>query len=163
MHAASIFTVGTGIQLPWLEAHSIYSHKPVTFSFLCCLPLFCSPFLTFSVIVDVPGLPFTKSFKGFHVSLCSHSLPLLVYLTLCILDSGTMSGPDMSLGVCYLCCRLLIYTHLPISTLWHSCSSRFWFIDYTYILAKYVLFQKMTLCNIISCFQKFYFKYSFQP
>lgn len=49
LRAASIFTVGTGIQLLWLETLSIYSHKPVIFIFLCCLPLFSSPFLTFSV------------------------------------------------------------------------------------------------------------------
>lgn len=154
MHAVSIFTVGTGVQLLWLETFNIVAS--LLHSYFCVACLYFLPFLdTFCTsIADVPAWLFTKDFKGFHISLCFHFLPLLMYLTLCILDCGTMPGPDMSLGVCHLCCHLLIYTHRSICTLLHFCSPRFWFIDHT-CLCKTCCFKRWLCLTLFPASKSF--------
>ena len=123
------------------RGYSCCDWKHVQYTVTSLLPYFCVACLSFLplswhflyLIADVPALPFAKGLKGFHISLCFHALPLLIYLTLCIFDSRTMWGPAMSLGVWHLCCYPLVYTHPSIGTPLHFCSLRFRFIDHLHL------------------------------
>lgn len=101
--------LGTGTQPLALEMFKIQAQASDILTSGLPASYFSSPSLTFSVPHSWCA-SFAICYRSQRVLyLFAFSLPLLMNITWCMLDSATVSGPDVSLGLCHLGCCLPSY------------------------------------------------------